>query len=312
MVSEYRNMTSFPTRQTRRQQRSDRAGAPTVDFYGDGTAWSTSALLHSEPLIERSSRHEWKIRPHRHDRLAQLFGLLRGSGTGRFDAVDYTLTAPCIAVLPASCVHEFEWALDSDGYALSLASALVGDIERAIAPHDRAFREPAVIDIGRDADFITALFDAIHAECTSERLLKESALDSLIRTLAIWVARRTTTAPPAGPAERGQLHHLRFVRLVEQHHREQWRIADYARELGITAAHLNAICRSRAGKSALGVVHDRVLLAARRELAYTDKSIAGVAAGLGFAEPSYFTRFFRQRMGMTPKAYRRRSGTQSG
>src|SRR5690606_10173033 len=27
---------------------------PTVDFYGDAAEWSTSALLHSEPLIERS------------------------------------------------------------------------------------------------------------------------------------------------------------------------------------------------------------------------------------------------------------------
>ena len=288
------------------------ASVPAVDFYGDAAAWSTAALVHSEPLIERSSRHEWRIRPHRHDSLVQLFGLLRGSGTGRFDAVDYALEAPCIAVLPASCVHEFQWTHDSDGFALSVASTLVAELERQLAPHDRAFREPAVIELGHDARLIAMLLGEIHAEYTSERTMKEAALDSLIRTLAIWIVRRTTTPRPATPADRGQRHHLRFLELVDRHHREQWRIADYARELGITATHLNAICRKRTGQSALGIVHDRLLLSARRELAYTDKSIAGVAAGLGFAEPSYFTRFFRQRMGVTPKAYRRQSGTLSG
>src|SRR5690606_6800633 len=129
---------------------------------------------------------------------------------------------------------------------------------------------------------------------------------------AIWVARHGAPARRPESTSRSTFHFDRFTTLLERHHRSGWSVADYAQALGITAAHLNAICRETSGSNALHLIHERVLLAARRELAYTDKSIADVAANLGFSEPSYFTRFFKRAMGMTPKQYRQRSGTFAG
>jgi len=147
----------------------------------------------------------------------------------------------------------------------------------------------------------------------NERTMKELSLDNLIKALTIWVARNT--APPraaADHANRASHHYERFTKLLGRHHRSQWTVSNYANEIGITPPHLNAICRKLGGASALRIVHDRLLLAARRELTYTEKSIAGIAASLGFTEPSYFTRFFKRQMEMTPKEYRRRSGTSAG
>ena len=42
-----------------------------------------------------------------------------------------------------------------------------------------------------------------------------------------------------------------FTALLERHHRSGWTVADYAKELGITPAHLNAICREKSGSNAL-------------------------------------------------------------
>lgn len=284
---------------------------PTVAFYGDAREWATSALLHSEPLVERSRLHAWRIRPHRHSSLVQLFWLSRGAGVGRFDGERYDLRAPCVVVVPERCVHEFEWGEDCDGFALSIASALVRNVCREIGAPPGAFTEPAVLAAGCDHPFVDTLFTRIQQEYVLAQPLKEVLLESLVQALAIWVARGSAPAPRVERATRAALHYRRFIELLERHHREGKTVADYAQELGITPAHLNAICRQTSGASALDIIHDRVLLAARRELAYTDKPIAGVAAGLGFAEPSYFTRFFKRKMQMTPKQYRRRSGTQS-
>lgn len=285
---------------------------PTVDFYGDAAEWSTSALLHSEPLIERSRLHAWKIRPHRHKSLAQLFWLERGSGTGRFDAIRHELSAPCVVVVPELCVHEFTWRRGSDGYALSLASALVRELRRQIGAHASTLKLPSVFAAADDDAYVNALFLRIHDEYSNERPMKEISLDSLIKALTIWLARHTAPARGAVPADRASHHYERFAKLVEQHHKSQWTVSDYAAEIGITPPHLNAICHKLSGVSALRTIHDRLLLAARRELTYTEKSIAGVAANLGFSEPSYFTRFFKRQMLMTPKEYRRRSGTVAG
>ncbi len=285
---------------------------PTVDFYADAAQWPTSALLHSEPLVERSRLHAWRIRPHRHASLAQLFWLARGEGDARFDGERHALSAPCVAVVPEHCVHEFEWAEGSDGYALSIASALVHDLRHRIGAPGGVFTEPAVLAAGDDRDYVDTLFARIQDEYVHARPHKEALLESLVNALTIWVARRAAPALRSEQASRSALHYERFTALLERHHRSGWTVADYAKELGITPAHLNAICREIGGSNALRLIHDRVLLAARRELAYTDKSIADVAAGLGFADPSYFTRFFKRSMGMTPLQYRRRSGTHAG
>ncbi len=288
-----------------------RAEVPTVAFYGEAGDWSTAALLHSELLIERSSLHAWRIRPHRHNSLVQLFWLASGLGTARFDSQTRRLRAPCIAVVPERCVHEFEWSQDSTGFALSLASVLVHELRVQLGPGDTMFRHAAVIEVDEDTDDIDAMFRGIHNEYSREREFREIALESLVRTLAIGVARRMPKRPLSSPARRSKMHFGRFTSLLEQHHREPWNVARYANALGVSPSHLNAICQERAGASAKRLIQDRVLLAARRELAYTDKSIADVAASLGFSEPSYFARFFRRCMDMTPKQYRRRSGTLS-
>jgi AraC family transcriptional regulator, transcriptional activator of pobA len=288
------------------------AGVPTVAFYGDVTEWSTSALLHSEPLIERSRAHAWRIRAHRHSSLAQLFWLARGAGMALFDGERYALAAPCVGVVPALCVHEFEWQPDCDGYALSLASALVQDLGRQIGSPAAVFASPTVISTAADSDYVQALFARIQEEYVAAQPYREIVLDSLVRALAVRVARATAPERRAERMNRGAHHYQRFTELLQRQHRAGWSVADYADRLGITPAHLNVVCRKAGGASALQLIHDRVLLAARRELAYTDRSIADIAAGLGFQEPSYFTRFFKRRMQMTPKQYRRRSGTQAG
>jgi AraC family transcriptional regulator, transcriptional activator of pobA len=298
---------------TGRARRAPEGAIPTVDFYGDATEWSTSALLHSEPLIERSRQHAWNIRPHRHLSLAQVFWLARGHGRSRFDAESYRLSAPCVAVIPERCVHEFEWDQDSDGFALSIASALVQDLHRQLGATGDALSAPAVLAAREDAGYVNTLFEAIHAEYASERALKEILLDGLIKALTVWIVR--AAAPTHRAIEhksRGSRHYERFTKLLEVHHGAQWTVAAYASEIGITPPHLNAICKQVGGTPALSVIHDRLLLAARRALSYTDKSIADVATSLGFSEPSYFARFFKRKMQMTPKQYRRGTGTVPG
>ena len=298
---------------SKRTASSRETGIPTVDFYGDAREWSTSALLHSEPLIERSRQHAWNIRPHRHSSLAQLFWLARGHGTSRFDGQSFRLSAPCVAVIPERCVHEFEWDQDSDGFALSIASALGQELRRQLGTPAEALSIPAVLAVGPDAPYVSALFEAIHAEYVGDRPLKELSLDALVKALSVWIARAAApTHRAVEQASRASRHYERFTKLLERHHAEQWTVAAYAKELGITPPHLNAICKQVGGASALELIHDRVLLAARRALSYTDKSVADVATSLGFSEPSYFTRFFKRNMRMTPKQYRRGTGTVSG
>jgi AraC family transcriptional activator of pobA len=52
------------------------------------------------------------------------------------------------------------------------------------------------------------------------------------------------------------------------------------------------------------LVHARILLEAKRQLRYTDVSVSEIGYALGFDDPAYFTRFFSQRTGTSPRAFR--------
>ena len=290
------------------QENSALARVPSVDFYGDAESWPMSELLHSEPLAERSQRHDWRIRPHRHDALTQLFLLLEGSGTARLDSVRYDLTMANLLIIPQRCVHEFEWNSASQGFVLSIAAPLVDRLESVAGKHLGIFSNPGVISLDEDHGYVATLVRRINDEAAEPRVLQELALESLMQILTIWLARRKPPAP-GKTASRAARHYQRFVQLVERHHKEHLSVADYAQMIGITAPHLNSVCRQAANRSALATINERLTLAARRDLAYTDRPIAVVAHRLGFSDPSYFTRFFKRETGLTPVAFRRRSGT---
>jgi AraC family transcriptional activator of pobA len=114
----------------------------------------------------------------------------------------------------------------------------------------------------------------------------------------------------AAPARREhQALFTRFVVLVEAHHAAHWPVSRYASRLGLTPERLNRLVRAEAGCSALDLVHERLAREACRRLVYVAAPIRKLAFELGFEDPAYFCRFFKRRLGCSPRDYRARSVT---
>jgi AraC-like DNA-binding protein len=95
-----------------------------------------------------------------------------------------------------------------------------------------------------------------------------------------------------------------YIRLIDLHFREHKQVRDYAAMLGITVGHLTDTVRHKLGIPASQLIYRRILLEAKRLLAYSDQTIAEICFALQFDDPSYFTRFFRREGGLTPTAFR--------
>jgi AraC family transcriptional regulator, transcriptional activator of pobA len=95
-----------------------------------------------------------------------------------------------------------------------------------------------------------------------------------------------------------------FTNLIEQDYMHHHQLTFYATKIGISTAHLNAVCREFIQRSALDLIHARIMLEAKRNLVYTSLTIKTVAEMLGFADPAYFTRFFKRQVGLSPKEFR--------
>jgi AraC family transcriptional activator of pobA len=81
-------------------------------------------------------------------------------------------------------------------------------------------------------------------------------------------------------------------------------VARYADRLGLSPERLNRLVRAEVGRSALQAVHDRLVRAACRRLAYVPAPISQIAFHLGFDDPAYFCRFFKRQTGASPSRWR--------
>jgi AraC-like DNA-binding protein len=91
---------------------------------------------------------------------------------------------------------------------------------------------------------------------------------------------------------------------IEECFRELHEVGQYASLLHISAGHLSEVVKAQSGQPAIKHIHARLVLEARRMLFYTQSALKEIAFDLGFAEASYFNRFFKRETGLTPAEYR--------
>lgn len=98
----------------------------------------------------------------------------------------------------------------------------------------------------------------------------------------------------------------RLMELISLHFREQRRTAFYARALCLTPKYLSTVVRRISNKSVTEWIDEAVITEAKNLLRSTQMNVQQIANNLNFPNPSFFSRFFRERTGLTPKAYRER------
>lgn len=293
---------------------------PTYKLYGESADWPTPELVHCETIAARSSLHDWTIRPHRHADLFQLLYCRQGTVQLALDGTKGTAEGPCLLTVPAMCVHGFVFDRACQGWVLTLPEFA---LERFLAPEKGVLAhvsQPRVVACERDtkAGCLDDLFEQFANEFVTAEAGRLLALESILGLILVRIARDVLSEGGAtqGAEDRGAVRLRRFRELVERHFRQWLPVSAYAAELGVTPAQLNNTCRVQAGQSALGVIHERVLIEAKRNLIYTVMTVSEVAYSLGFSNPAYFTRFFKKRTGRAPSEFRAirqgRAGPQRG
>lgn len=95
-----------------------------------------------------------------------------------------------------------------------------------------------------------------------------------------------------------------FQELIEENFLTLKSPKQYADKMYLTANYLNALCKKKSGKSAGELIRQRILLEAKRLLAHTALSISEIAFKLNFQDNSYFGRFFKKYVKLTPDLFR--------
>lgn len=95
-----------------------------------------------------------------------------------------------------------------------------------------------------------------------------------------------------------------FNVLVEEHFKEFRQVGDYAAMMHRSPKTISNLFAQQGDKSPLEIIHNRLVLEAKRLLLYTDKSSKEIGWELGFEDPSQFNRFFKKQTGRPPREFR--------
>lgn len=95
-----------------------------------------------------------------------------------------------------------------------------------------------------------------------------------------------------------------FTQLVMQNYATQRSVAWYAKRLGITQAHLSSIVKQTTGKTCVEIITSMVIMDAKAQLKSTNLSIHDIAYALNFTNMSFFGKYFKRYVGLSPQEYR--------
>ena len=303
----------------RRPARGDAAdrGVPAYALFGEEDAADDLEFVHIEDIADRSRRYDWEIASHTHRGLLQIIVVLSGGARADLDDLRIDVAPPAAIVVPPSAIHAFRFRADTQGKVLTVAERLLGGVRGPEATLLEGLRRgPIVVALhagqGGARDRVPALLQQIAAEFARPAPGRGTVLEWLVGTLLVLLAREAATGanPGIGSAATGAAF-ARFRALVESHFVEHRPVAWFAARIGVTETTLNRLCRRLAGRTAFDLVQERLLLEARRKLVYTATPVSQLAYALGFNDPAYFCRFFRNRTGMAPTTFRRRMTQQA-
>ena len=95
-----------------------------------------------------------------------------------------------------------------------------------------------------------------------------------------------------------------FVSLLSEKCDSERSVEYYANSLGISPKYLSLICKNTLGRNASTIIDEAVIRRAKELLMHPGLSIQEVSERLNFVSQSFFGKYFKQRVGISPSRYR--------
>lgn len=178
------------------------------------------------------------------------------------------------------------------------------------------YEPPYVTLEDNEINSLLALVEQMKTEVLNSDLAQYDLLISylkifLINASRIKIAQRPEVA--SNPEEGSEPYIIQNLKdAIEQHYRTRHSAGDYAELLNISANALAKVAKSYFNKTLTGLIAERIIIEAKRELYLTSKAVKQIAYELGFNDEYYFSRFFKNNANVSPQLYRDTVGFAKG
>lgn len=149
-----------------------------------------------------------------------------------------------------------------------------------------------------EATTLAYLFSALKEEFDTIDSNQEEMLRILLKRLIIRctrLARKQWFKNSVAPNDIDTIR--QFVIHVEEHYKTMHRVSDYAALMNKSPKTITNTFSLFSDKTPLQIIHERIILEAKRQMLYTDKPLKQISYELGFEDPSQFSKLFKNTEG---------------
>ncbi len=238
-----------------------------------------------------------------------------GKIQARMNDMHMSLSKNQVAIVPQNVlVTDIMISPDFDMKAMFLTTSILQSLlrEKMMIWNDMMYvHHNHVITLDdEDVDNYSQFYDMLRlaVERGNKKPFRKEVVQSLLKVaLLALCGEMKLMLPEDNLSEETKLSNSHFQRFLEVLHNSEVKyhtVEYYASELCISPKHLTSICKRISGKTANEWIREQVIEDIRYYLKKTDLSIKQVGNRVGFSNTSFFGKYVKQHLGMTPMEYR--------
>jgi AraC family transcriptional regulator, transcriptional activator of pobA len=292
-----------------RRPNSDPITPEPAVFSFSAYAVSAREKLHVSTFEEALQLRKNRERPHRHD-FYQIFWMTRDAPSFNIDFYHLPVEAFALVFVPPGAVHSFGEMNRAAGFILSFkddfleAEGHAVDLFLECPPLDPAQIRSVLPVRGPSIEIVHSYCTRMYEEFNSKQTGFRSATAALLRLLFVEIRRCLAAQSSLNSFRKYSSLTARFLRKLNARPYQLTKASEIAKVLGVSRSWLNQLVRQETAKNLTDHLQGRLILESKRLLAHSDLNVSEIAYELGFEDPSYFTRLFRQVEGLSPREFR--------
>jgi len=231
----------------------------------------------------------------------------KGTSFGKVNLKPYSITAPCLTIiLPDQILESGTASEDFEGLVMIMSRRFTDNLNiPANLPMIMSILEnPTTVLTEEELQTIVAYFSILQrAVKKKDNPHRMEIVQCLIK--AFFYSTNFHNRQNDEKKPKNKVLAENFISIVRTHYREQRGIEFYADKLCLTPKYLSKVIKESSGKSASEWIDDYVVLEAKALLKSTNKTIQQISDELNFPSQSFFGKYFKRLVGMSPKEYKK-------
>ncbi|UAY56002.1 helix-turn-helix domain-containing protein [Arachidicoccus terrestris] len=237
----------------------------------------------------------------------------KGQGRVRFDTADFPFSDNCLLRFPIYQPFSIDAKGPLEGVLLQFHPDFFWNHKYDVELTSKqvlfkSIEEVPLIKLEKsELEQLMLPIDSLLYELSTERLGQYDIAISWVKIFMIYASRIKDKRGAVQPEKFSEYNFIsrELINAIEEHFHHKHRPGDYAKLLNITVKTLNRVAKQQLEKTVGDMISDRIITQAKHELYLSVKPVKQIADELGFNDVSYFSRFFKHHVAVSPELYRR-------